>query len=110
MVKVLCYNSEGCWFDDWLRKWDSYPRSVNPPYPGMAQAALGYLRAYIADAAYIPSRGTTDSATGYKAKMYSILRKIGSSDPHSSGDKDPKIVAAARLGTDMRQPTVDANI
>jgi len=61
---------------DWLRKWDSYPRSVNPPYPGMVPAALGYLRAYIADAAYIPSRGTTDSATGYKTKMYLILRRM----------------------------------
>jgi hypothetical protein len=42
----------------------------------MVPAALGYLRAYIADAAYIPSRGTTDSATEYKTKMYSILRRM----------------------------------
>ena len=47
---------------------------MNPPYPGIVPAVLGHLRAYIADAAYILSRGTTDSATGYKAKMYSILR------------------------------------
>jgi hypothetical protein len=67
---------EGSLTADWLRKWDSYPRSVNPPYPGMVPAALGYLRAYIADAAYIPSRGTTNSATGCKAKMYSILRRL----------------------------------
>ena len=52
------------------------PYVCDPPYSGMVPAALGYLRAYIADAAYIPIRGTTDSATGYKAKMYSILWRM----------------------------------
>ena len=61
---------------DWIRKWDAYRRSVNPLYPGMVPAALSYLRAYIADVVYIPSGGTTDSATGYKTKMYLILRRM----------------------------------
>jgi hypothetical protein len=65
----------------WLMKWDIQPGISNPPpYPGMISAAIGYLREYIADSAYIQRRSTNEPQKVYKARIYSTLRTMDESN------------------------------
>jgi hypothetical protein len=46
----------------------------------MIPAAIGYLREYLADSAYIPRRGTNEPGKVYKARIYSTLRTMDKSN------------------------------
>jgi len=49
----------------WMRKWDIQPRTENPPYYAQVTAKLGYLRSYLLENAYMPTRGETEGMKSY---------------------------------------------
>jgi len=67
---------EGTPTADWLKKWNISTKIQNPPYFGQVPAALGYIREYIKDTAYIQNQSTTESTRTYKQRIYATLQKI----------------------------------
>ena len=53
-------------------------RSPEPPtpYPGLIPAALGYIREYVLDAAYIQNQGISESVSTYKKRIYTTLQTL----------------------------------
>jgi len=57
-------------------KWDIQSGIINPPHPGRILAAIGYLRVYTAEVAYIQRRGTNETERAYKVRIYTTLRMM----------------------------------
>jgi len=66
---------EGTPTADWL-KWNISTKIQTPPYFGQVPAALGYIREYIKDAAYIQNQSATPSTRTYKQRIYATPQKI----------------------------------
>jgi len=57
-----------------MAKWSILTEIQNLPYPGLIPAALGYIREYVLDAAYIQNEGITESVNTYKKIIYATLQ------------------------------------
>jgi len=64
----------------WLRKWGIHPGTENPTFYARIPANLGYLRSYITEDAYMPTRGEAEGTKTYKRRQYYALRKLSEAD------------------------------
>ena len=65
-------------------RWRIQTQSKNPPYKERIPKALGYLRWFDVEAAYVPQQGSTESLRAYKTRIYNTMATIlraGSATP-----------------------------
>ena len=60
----------------WKSKWNVLTEAQNPPYPGLIPGALGYIREYILDVAYIQNQGNIEPAKTYKKRICATLQTL----------------------------------
>ena len=101
------YVQSGCdssFTASWLRKWDIQPGSANPPYYARIPAAMGYLRCFIADDAYMPTRGGTEGDKSYKWRLYSTLKELSDNAAPPKEMRIVKKMADNRLESCLAEP------
>jgi len=67
---------DGSFSAAWLRRWNLKSGTETPPFYDRIQSTLGYLRYYIVDVAYMPSRGYTEAIRTYKKRLYLTIKMI----------------------------------
>jgi len=87
-----------------LRKLNIQPGSANPPYYARIPAAMGYLRCFIADDAYMPTRGGTEGDKSYKWRLYSTLKELSDNAAPPKEMRIVKKMADNRLESCLAEP------
>ena len=61
---------------EWMREWSLTEQSTNPPFRERIPTALGYLRRYDIESAYVAPQGQTESKNAYKRRIYATMHKM----------------------------------
>jgi hypothetical protein len=61
---------------EWIREWSLSEQSTKPPFRERIPTALGYLRRYDIESAYVAPQGQAESKHVYKSRIYATIHKM----------------------------------